>query len=211
MQSSLVPYTVLLTAPSPLFGYFPYRDSDVSVGWNASYTHSTTWPDRAQPTTSVSTLGAPYRRTRLKGASVSLLFEGTGLFICFTSSGASYTITLDSVSEASTSASVDGTPCEQSGAQAIFRADNLSMSSHNATIVVTSTPPDDADFSFFGGGITLGLNTEGYAVDNTSMIDDQDSSWALEPGRNPGSTWDTHFRAWYFNHTVTFNCLYGAQ
>ncbi|KZV83618.1 hypothetical protein EXIGLDRAFT_309433 [Exidia glandulosa HHB12029] len=86
MSAALTPYTVALTAPSPMFDYRPYREADAGVGWNASYTQSTVWPivpaNSSDPHIDAPALGVAYRRTHLVGAAVSLAFQGKQRLFC---------------------------------------------------------------------------------------------------------------------------------
>ncbi|KZV91446.1 hypothetical protein EXIGLDRAFT_769888 [Exidia glandulosa HHB12029] len=208
----MTPYVVDLSAPSPLFDYRPYRESDAAIGWNASYTESAVWPsippNNSQPHIEVPGLGFAYRRTRLNGASVSVSFEGLGFYVCFTAGGATYELTLNgSATDAARSAA--GSACKKSGAESFIAVDGLSVGTHDAVLTVTSQPADE--FRFFGGGVTLGLGTNGFEVDDSMIIDDLDKGWKFSPRSEPRATWDLHRGPSYFDNTLTFNCLYGPQ
>ncbi|KZV98636.1 hypothetical protein EXIGLDRAFT_292793 [Exidia glandulosa HHB12029] len=164
MSAGLSPYTIPLTAPSPIFDYRPYRETDAAIGWNASYTESTAWPivpvNSSLPYIDALPKGVAYRRTHLNGAAVSLSFEGTGFYMCFTASGASYSVTVDGRAiDSSSSNSAAGSPCEKSGAETIFQADDLTLGTHEAVLTLSSAPLDD--FRFYGGGFTVAVNTKG--------------------------------------------------
>lgn len=141
-------------------------------------------PNNSQPHIEVPGLGFAYRRTRLNGASVSFPFEGlskltlcgthsrpllsttpicsgVGFYVCFTAGGASYELTVNgSATDAARSAT--GSACEESGAESVIAVDGLSVGTHDAVLTVTSQPADE--FRFFGGGVTLGLGTNGYVA-----------------------------------------------
>ncbi|KZV85046.1 hypothetical protein EXIGLDRAFT_841726 [Exidia glandulosa HHB12029] len=201
MNSTLTPYVVALTAPSPLFVCQPYRNTeDPSLGWSAN-TSSLVGSQAGD---------VPYWTTRLKGASISLPFEGTGAYMCFTAGDASYDILLNgSTVEASSIRSAVGTPCKALGAQTAFVLDGLQPGAHNATIRVTSAPHND--FSFFGGGITLGVSTGGAGVNDSDVRDDQNMQWVLRPSRAPSVGWDTVTNSNFAGGTGTFDCNYSDQ
>ncbi|KZV83416.1 hypothetical protein EXIGLDRAFT_777580 [Exidia glandulosa HHB12029] len=216
MIGDMVPYVVSLAAHSPMFTYLPYRESDADVGWNASYTGSSVWPiigpNRTDFHKDAAPAGTAYRRTRVAQASVSLTFEGTGAYMCFSNGGGDYTITLDGLLlNASAASPAIGSPCEKLNANTTFATDDLTYGNHTTVLTVTSAPPKDSDFRFLGGGVTLGLATNGFAVDDTTVIDDQDVGWHFVPPRTPGVRWDTHVVPGLFNTTVTFNCIYDHQ
>ncbi|KZW02378.1 hypothetical protein EXIGLDRAFT_829273 [Exidia glandulosa HHB12029] len=198
---SLTPYTVVLTAASPLFQYLPFRDgSDLTTAWSSSYTGA------PQAT------GAGFRQTELIGASLSLAFEGTEFWFCFTPNGAHYDLVVDGKpADTAGFKGAAGTPCKDAGAEAIFIASSLDANkAHNVSLTITSLIIDPEPFQFFGGGFTMGLKTGGKVVDNSTLVDDQDSSWVFVPGRVPAEDgWDTTTNPVFDRNSATFICPYG--
>ncbi|KZV91689.1 hypothetical protein EXIGLDRAFT_836904 [Exidia glandulosa HHB12029] len=201
-MSALTPYTLELTAPSPIFDYRPHRDVDTSVGWNASYTGSDAWPPAGFPQ------GTAYRRTHMNGAAVSFPFEGTAAYMCISSGGATYTASVGGTDLDATPAS--GTSCEGTGSETMLSTKGLTFGNHEAVLTLTSTPSDGNDFRVYGGGFTMGVNTNGSAaVNDRTIIDDQDDKWITFPGRVPTPYgWDTSTAPGLSANTKTFNCVY---
>lgn len=88
---------------------------------------------------------------------------GTALYLCFSAGDVSYSVTVDgAVAEASAFTPAAGTACQASGAETMFGASALTLDTHDVTLSVTGTPAND--FRFFGGGFTMGVNTNGCAT-----------------------------------------------
>ncbi|EJD39594.1 hypothetical protein AURDEDRAFT_153794 [Auricularia subglabra TFB-10046 SS5] len=216
MSAQYSPYNVTLLATSPLFSYRPSRDGDVTTTWNASYTGKDVWPAQVNTTRGA---GVGYRRTQsTDGAEISLSFDGTGLYACFTSSGAQFTMTLDNSAVPSNSgnfvpAQNDAGACAGFGAETAFAAPNLQSGTHSMLLRVQAGA--DKEFRFFGGVITIGINANG--INAAETIDDQDAGWVLSPGGrvSAGGTWDTTHEPTYYSKlydsTGTFQCSYGQD
>lgn len=211
MSAALEPYNVSLTASSPIFSYTPSRDGDASSTWNASYTGTNVWPSLDNTTRPA---GVGFRRTQSGGAKISLSFEGTGLYLCFTANGATFVVTLDgsvvSQDSAQFAAAQDGAgaACAGLGAQTMFAAPGLDAGPHSMLLAVAAA--SDNEFRFFGGMLTLGVDTKGHDVKDSNVIDDQDAGWNYSGGRvGTGGTWDTTAGATLFDKTGTFQCNYG--
>lgn len=86
---------------------------------------------------------------------------GTGFYLCFTPGGATYTLSLDgSKVDPSAVNTALGTACGDLEAEAMYASSGLQYGTHNATIAVSASP--SSEFRYFGGGIELGVNTQGY-------------------------------------------------
>ncbi|EJD39571.1 hypothetical protein AURDEDRAFT_116105 [Auricularia subglabra TFB-10046 SS5] len=210
MSAALAPYNVSLAATSPLFSYTPSRDGDVTSTWNASYTGTDVWPSLDNTTRPA---GVGYRRTQYGSAKISLSFEGSGLYLCFTASGATFVVTMDGsvVSQDSSqfgAAQGDVGACAGLGAATMFASPGLDAGPHSMLLTVSAA--SDNEFRFFGGMLTLGVNTKGHDVKDSDVIDDQDLGWNLSGGRvATGGSWDTNAGATLFDNTGTFQCNYG--
>ncbi|KZV84213.1 hypothetical protein EXIGLDRAFT_776788 [Exidia glandulosa HHB12029] len=148
------------------------------------------------------------------GAAVILPFEGTAAYICITSNSASYDIALDGFNlDVSTVAQpAAGTRCGKTGADTILTADGLDFGTHNVTLTLTSAPSQGYDFRFYGGGIVLGVNTGGTAVNDQAIIDDRDTDWVFLPGRLPvQGGWDIHGGTNFYNNSETYICVYSSE
>ncbi|EJD39598.1 hypothetical protein AURDEDRAFT_128214 [Auricularia subglabra TFB-10046 SS5] len=181
--------------------------------WNASYTGQNIWP--AQLNTSRGA-GVGYRRTQYGAAGISLSFQGTGFYLCFTANGAQHTLTLDGSAIRDDSgflpARDDGGPCAGFGAETAFASSNLEAGTHSVLFSVSAE--NDREFRFFGGVITLDVNTSGQGIDANTIIDDQDPAWEFNPGGrvSAGGTWDTTHEPTYYSKLYesagTFQCNY---
>ncbi|EJD39563.1 hypothetical protein AURDEDRAFT_116103 [Auricularia subglabra TFB-10046 SS5] len=197
---ALAAYNVSLTAFSPLFIYGPERDTDAAQGWNASST----------ATDATTADGTVYRRTQVPGARISMAFQGTGLYLCFDAGGASFALTLDGKIVQTTTSAASELACEKSGGEAntLLYASGLEYGSHSALLQVAASA--EHEFRFFGGALEIGVQTGGRTVDDSQVVDDQDSGWALAPGRG-GGQWDSKSAQGYFNITGSFECNYGRD
>ncbi|KZV90111.1 hypothetical protein EXIGLDRAFT_128480 [Exidia glandulosa HHB12029] len=188
-------------------------------GWNASYTGSTVWPvippnTTYQPHDVGVPIGFPYRRTRVIGASVALVFQGTGFYLCFTPGGASYDFFIDgeqSTVPSSTALPAKGTSCDSSGASNIISHDGMQNDHHNASLTLRSIA--SSDFEFFGGGITITVDTKGAPIDDSTVIDDLDHTWTFSPGRTAVDRgWRTDSEpSGLYHDSWTWNCVYAEN
>ncbi|KZT52043.1 hypothetical protein CALCODRAFT_104062 [Calocera cornea HHB12733] len=157
-MASLAPYNISLTSSSPTFIYAPFRDGwyaldgDPQGGWRSSFSNITDWPNPGLDNVGT---GVPLRETYLDGATVTMQFEGTAVYLCLTAVGSSFTFTVDD-SPISTTGPATEAVCGQSGGQVIVCANGLPYGNHTATVRVNSQ--GNADFSFYGGIVTVGLN-----------------------------------------------------
>ncbi|KAH7096992.1 hypothetical protein BKA62DRAFT_643772 [Auriculariales sp. MPI-PUGE-AT-0066] len=204
-MSAAAPYDLALSAASPMFSYLPSRDGSQSTTWNASYTGQSLWPPTADTNVPA---GIAYRGTNAARVSVSIDFEGTGIWLCYKDNGAGTALTLDSNLWQTTGDVSQLCKPYNGEATAVLAATNLTNGKHKAFLQVVAN--GGQEFRFFGGGITLAVDTNGKVVDDSQTIDDHDASWVYTPVT--GGVWDKGAKGpTLFDNTATFNCLYATD
>ncbi|KZP01254.1 hypothetical protein CALVIDRAFT_594753 [Calocera viscosa TUFC12733] len=208
-MASLAPYNISLTSSSPAFIYEPFRDGwyalegDPAGGWRGSFSNITTWPS---PGLNSIGSGVPLRETYLDGANVTLQFEGTAVYLCLTPTRSSFTFTVDDT-PVSTTGPVSDLACINSGAQVMAYADDLAYGEHSATVRVNSQ--GNADFLFYGGLVTVGVNGTNPVVQG---IDDTDPGWTYQTqGAWTFSPSSTNVTDSNYNTTLHWTCSYGPS
>ncbi|EJT96817.1 hypothetical protein DACRYDRAFT_112434 [Dacryopinax primogenitus] len=208
-MASPTPYNISLTSSSPEFIYSPFRggspasQGDPAGGWRSSlYDFDwTVWTG----TLGTYQAGQPVREAYANGASVSLQFEGTAIYLCVSPTGSSYTFTVDNNPVTTSSPASSDPACANTDAQVMAYATGLAYGSHSATVQVNAGT--GADFLFHGGVVTLGV-TGPYPT--VRRIDDTDPRWNLQPA----STWTGYVGNEYtqasYNGTCTWTCSWGS-
>ncbi|KAH7096991.1 hypothetical protein BKA62DRAFT_833556 [Auriculariales sp. MPI-PUGE-AT-0066] len=93
-------------------------------------------------------------------------------------------------------------------ATAVYIATNLANGKHKAFLQVSAN--GGQEFRFFGGGVTLAVDTNGKVVDDSQNVDDHDPNWVFTP--STGAPWDKGGKGpTLFDNTVTFQCNYGSD
>ncbi|KAH7103654.1 hypothetical protein BKA62DRAFT_654758 [Auriculariales sp. MPI-PUGE-AT-0066] len=209
MSGGLVPYNFTLPPIAGVWQYSPYKQAAADVGWNASFTNSPQWPDPMS--LSGNGNGVSYFRTQVSEAQVSLNFQGSGVFFCYTDNGAQVALTLDgSVSTLKTAPGGSDPACQSTGASTVAYASGLAVGPHTAVVRVAASASHE--FQFFGGMLTSVIPTNG-AVGSTAniaekWIDDTDPSWTYQPPVG-APNWDpTGTGQNLYNLTTTFTCMY---
>ncbi|KZT52051.1 hypothetical protein CALCODRAFT_520967 [Calocera cornea HHB12733] len=207
-MTSFTPYNISLNSSSPTFIYQPYRDGywgaqgDPAGGWRGSFTGVTSWPGAG-----INNLGSgsPFRETYMDGSTVTLDFEGTGVYLCFTPTASSFTFTVDDDPVSTTGPSSDPA-CAARGGQVMAYAAGLTYGGHTATLRVNAQ--GSTDFQFFGGVVTVGLNGTNPIL---QYVDDTDPGWTYELN----NTWTTSTPAndggIDYNDTLHWMCSYGPS
>ncbi|KZO95551.1 hypothetical protein CALVIDRAFT_564603 [Calocera viscosa TUFC12733] len=203
-MASVTEYNITLGSESPVFNYLPFRDSDPSQGWNASYTGDATYVPGLGS-------GTAFRRTQKDGAQLELDFTGTGIYLCYSAEqGASASLSIDGQS-AGTAMPSDGTFCSGTGAATLAVASDLSYGSHQAVLDV-AIPQTSSSLLFYEGIVTVGAGVAGSQISSTSpvYVDDRDSGWMYEP---LPELWTVHTTSSSgdYDHTRTGICTYAPN
>ncbi|EJT96807.1 hypothetical protein DACRYDRAFT_119868 [Dacryopinax primogenitus] len=197
-QVTAIPPSISTARPAAS-GSLPIEAIIGGAGWRSSYSNVTTWPNAGLGNVGT---GIPLRETYLDKANVSVQFEGTAIYLCFTPTGAAYTFSVDG-NPVSTIGEVTDPACDDTGANTMAYVDGLSYGSHTGTLRVNSE--GNTDFLFFGGVVTVGLNGTNPV---SERIDDSDTRWSYEPQnswtyQNTSGTND--------NSTLSWTCSYGPS
>lgn len=139
---SLEPYNLSLTDNSPTITYLPYRSGPSDSGWNVTFSQSPAWLKTAD----VIGQGTSRHYTTAAGATASVGWVGTAVYI-FGSAGAG-----------STRLTVDGSENGVTSPQGTIGVlEGLDYGWHNLTLEVTGT----GGVNITGVTLTLGLGDEG--------------------------------------------------
>ncbi|KAE9401139.1 hypothetical protein BT96DRAFT_856728 [Gymnopus androsaceus JB14] len=137
----MTPYNVTINSQTANLVYKPYKDGDLSGGWNLTYTLV---PDGAAPETTAN--GTSYHRTTFPGASMALTFTGTDIYLYGNASAGSYSV------------AVDGGTATQ-GANDVPQGGLLdavtSLSYGNHSVTLTSTGTNEVAFQY--ADVTIGI------------------------------------------------------
>ncbi|EJD39579.1 hypothetical protein AURDEDRAFT_171387 [Auricularia subglabra TFB-10046 SS5] len=117
---------------------------------------------------------------------------------------------------------MDGSPVSQSSAQFANAQDDAgpcsglgaspALDEGQHTMLLAVVAEADKEFRFFGGVLTLGVNTKRHSVRDNHIIDDRDPGWNLNGGRiEAGGTWATAPSSARFNGSDTYECNYGPE
>ncbi|EJU04830.1 hypothetical protein DACRYDRAFT_104701 [Dacryopinax primogenitus] len=178
MALSFQPYNITLPHYSSLFTYLPIREGSSATAWNSSYTDISV-NQAAQDALSGKQdgwhgVGVPFRTTQLNGATVSLNFTGTAIYMCFATTKP-WQLFVDG-ERLQTAAPLPDPACSIYGSQAgiLAVAANLTLGAHNATLEIGTV--DDLDpSSFYGATVTISAGQPG--PKRTEVIGSSDSSW----------------------------------
>ncbi|KZP01255.1 hypothetical protein CALVIDRAFT_594754 [Calocera viscosa TUFC12733] len=207
-MASFTPYNISLSSSSPTFTYQPFRDGfygldgDPAGGWRGSFPGVTSWPSLGLNNIGS---GLPFRETYLDGATVTLDFEGTAVYLCFTPTGSSFTFTVDN-NPISTTGSASDPACAPYGAQVMAYASGLTYGTHTANVRVNSQ--GSTDFLFHGGVVTVGLNGTN---PTTQYIDDTDPGWTYELDNGWTFSGPASDGGEDYNDTFHYTCSYGPS
>ncbi|EJU04825.1 hypothetical protein DACRYDRAFT_104697 [Dacryopinax primogenitus] len=177
MALTFQPYNLTLPSYSPVFTYTPFRDGPSSLGWNSSYTdYSVTDTIRnsaAVPLGYYRGFGIAYRETEYAGATVSLNFTGSAVYMCFSTDG-SWIVTLDG-QEMLTTGHLPDDACSGYGSlvKQMSVATNISSSSHS--IILQASGGSTGAMSFFGAVVTMNAGQPG--PKKTNIINSDDPGW----------------------------------
>ncbi|KZT58877.1 hypothetical protein CALCODRAFT_494340 [Calocera cornea HHB12733] len=202
-MTTVTEYNITLGPESPVINFLPFRDSDPSQGWNASYTGNAIYAHGLGS-------GTPYRRTQKDGAQLELDFDGTGVYFCYsTEQGASMSLTIDGQPVGS-AVSSDDTFCSATGADTLAFASGLSYGSHQAVLDV-AIPQSSSSLLFYKGIVTIGAGVDGSQIDANAptYVDDRDSGWTYGP---LPQFWTVHTTSSVgdSSHTRTGTCTYAS-
>ncbi|KAE9394472.1 hypothetical protein BT96DRAFT_186751 [Gymnopus androsaceus JB14] len=138
---TMTPYNVTINSQTANLVYEPYKDGDPSGGWNLTYTLI---PDGATPETTAS--GTSYHRTTFPGASMTLTFTGTDIYLYGNASAGSYSVSVDGGN-----ATQGANDVPQGGL--LDAVTNLSYGNHTVTLASTGTN----EVAFQHADVTIGI------------------------------------------------------
>ncbi|KZT54619.1 hypothetical protein CALCODRAFT_519223 [Calocera cornea HHB12733] len=186
-------YNLTIGEESALYEYYPGRDLDPALGWNSSYTGNIVYDFGAVGT------GTPYRTTQVvttpsakNYATVSLSFQGTAIYMCFSA-----------IAEADAHA----VPvCSQWGGTTIAFVNDLPAGNHTAVLAAVSYVTGGHAFNFFGSVVTLTI-PEGTGVPSPLAIDDTAYGWTY----SPANEWSQVVDPGAVNGSFSQTCYYNGQ
>ncbi|KAE9394475.1 hypothetical protein BT96DRAFT_1047569 [Gymnopus androsaceus JB14] len=131
---TLTPYNVTINSQAANLFYEPYKDGDSSGGWNFTYTLI---PDSVAVWTIAN--GTSYHRTTFPGASMTLTFSGTDIYLYGNASAGSYSISVDG------GTAIQGSNNAPQG-ELLDAVTDLSYGNH--TVMLTSTGTNEVAFQY---------------------------------------------------------------
>lgn len=142
LASSLNPYNLSLTDNSPTITYLPYRSGPSDLGWNVIFSQSPAWLN----TTDVTGQRASQHYTTAKGASATVGWVGTAIYVFGSAAAGSVTIMIDGTGN-------NGVSSPQG---LVGIVEGLEYGWHNMTVQVM----DAGGVSITGVTLTVGLGDE---------------------------------------------------
>ena len=128
---------------SPIIQYYPYADGSQQSGWNSSYTSGRPWAR------DVIAEGTSYHVTSFPGASATLTFEGTDIWVWGQGDSSNYVVLCDQAIQPALSGTYTGL---------LGSCNDLAYGSHQVELRVTgnqATGGSSTNQGIFFDGMTL--------------------------------------------------------
>jgi len=175
------PYNITITNHSPVVNYFPYRDGTLDAGWNLTCADSL---ESAWSPTSFC-FGESSHRSSFVGATLTILFEGTAIYLYGNATLSSYAIFVDGQDSTSFSSALS------SG----LLGESIGMTFAKHTLTLTIIQPGLVSFSYAILTVGVGRGDSKNNIQNRTLsafVMDSNVNLSVNPMFSyVGATWES--------------------